>query len=371
MEKTKRQSNFELLRIFAMVLIILFHIQSHAARTQLMGDYGYFGKPIYYLRLIIIYFGATLGSIGNGLFIMISGYFMNANDHINTGKIAKKLLSQLGFAVGLMVIVNSLWLTFFRTEMLSVIGLATISSFNNGYWFLGYYFFIILLARLFLNRFTAKLTVSQFKSLLLTVLALSQFTWTATLLEGLASGLNTAAIGVFFFLMGGYIARFNPFKKIKSFTFFLGIAAAYGVWFLSQYNSVSRAIDEYIKSGNTYFVRTVEETGNNAIIVIIIVICLFELFRRINIPFNAAINFIGNATLMIYFIHDNGFFKMLYKDDSWMETLTTSVPLYCLKWFKWAAIGFAAGLAAYVLYTLLSKFLPRMRSWFVVQESSD
>ena len=340
MEKAKRQSNFELLRIFAMLLIVLFHIQSHAARKQLMGGYGYFDKPIYYLRLLIIYFGAAFGSIGNNLFIMISGYFMNANDHIDAGKTAKKLLSQLGFAVVLLVIVNSLWLTFFRTEILSVIGMESISGFNSGWWFLGYYFFIILLAKLFLNRFTAKLTESQFKSLLLTLLALCQFTWTATLLEGLASGLNTAVTGIFFFLMGGYIARFNPFKKFKAFTFSLGIAAAYAVWFLSQYNRVSQKIDEYIKSGNTYFVRTVEETAVYSIFVVIIVICLFELFRRINILYNAAVNFVGKSTLMIYFVHESGFFKMFYYDEPWMDTLTTNVPQYCLMWLKWGAISF-------------------------------
>ena len=371
MEKTKRQSNFELLRIFAIVLIILRHIQQQGALRLLTGDYGYFGKPTYYLRLVVFYFGVTLGAVGNGLFIMISGYFMNAKDHIDTGKIAKKLLSQLGFAAVLLVIANSLWLTFFRTETVSVIGKATISDFNTGWWFVGYYFLIILLGELFLNRFTAKLTESQFKSLLLTVLALSQFAWTASLLEGLPVGLRTAAIGIFYFLLGGYIARYNPFKNLKSYTFVLGIAAAYVLWFLSQYNLDSQEIDEYIKSGNTYFVRTVEKAGNHGIIVVITVICLFELFRRLHVPYNSAINFCGKSTLMIYFIHENSFFQMFYKDDSWMEALTTSVPLYLLMWLKWTAIAFAVGLTAYGLYTLLGKLFPRIRSWFIVQEPSE
>ena len=371
MEKTKRQSNFELLRILAMIMIVLFHIQKNGPQRLLTGDYGYFGKPIYYLRLIVFYFGVTLGDVGNGLFIIISGYFMNANDHIDTGKIAKKLLSQLGFAAVLLVIANSLWVTFFRTETVSVIGKATISNFNNGWWFVGYYFLIILFAKLFLNEFTAKLTKAQFQSLLLTVLALSQFAWTSTILESLATGLRTAAIGIFYFLLGGYIARYNPFNNFKSYTFVLGIAAAYAFWFLSQYNLDSQEIDKFVKSGNTNFVRTVERPGNYGIIAVITVICLFELFRRLRVPYISAINFCGKSTLMIYFIHENNFFQMFYKDDAWMESLTTNVPLYLLMWLKWTAIAFAFGLAAYCLYTLLGKLLPRMRSWFVVQEPSD
>ena len=370
MEKAKRQSNFELLRIFAIILIVLYHIQRHGTQPLLTGNYGYFASPQIDPRLLVFEIGAPLGGIGNGLFIMISGYFINSNLHIDSGKIAKKLLLQLGFAVTFLIIANSVWVTFFKTEK-PAWEPVTVGDFNNAWWFVGYYFLIIVLAKVFFNGFTAKLTQSQYKSLLLTVLAVSQFTFTASLLENLSQGLRNLSIGVFFFLMGGYIARYNPFKKVKAYTFLLTIAATYAVWLLSQYNSASQAIDEFIKSGNTKFVRTVQAPGNHGIIAVIIIICLFELFRRLNVPKNSVINFIGQSTLMIYLIHENRFFQMFYKDDSWMEALTTNVLAYCLMWMKWAAIAFAAGLAVYVLYTLFGKTLPRMRSLFISQNSND
>ena len=371
MEKTKRQSNFELLRIFAMLMIILFHVQVFGPQPILTGDNGYFAQPIIYMRLLIFEIIAPMGPIGNGLFIIISGYFMNANDHIDTGKIAKKLLLQLGFGVAILIIANSIWVTFLKDENLAL-GIASIANFNNDFWYIGYYFLIILIAKLFLNSFTAKLTRDQFKSLLLTILAVSQFEWTGTLLESLATGLRVLTIGLFFFLMGGYIARFNPFNNLKGYTFILAIAATYGIRFLSQYNIVSESIDYFIKSKSAgRFVQSVQRYSNYEISAVIFVICLFELFRRLRIPNNAVINFIGKSTLMMFFVHGNSFFIMFFKNDNWMETLKSSCLMYLLKCFKWTAIGFAAGLAAYVLYTLLSKLLPRMRSWFVVQESSD
>ena len=373
MEKTKRQSNMELLRIFAMLLIILFHIQLHGSQPLITSENGYFNQPIIYLRLLIFEIGVPLGTFGNGLFIMISGYFMNTNDHIDTGKIAKKLLLQLGFAVGVLLIANAVWVTFLKNETLSLAKI-TIKEFNSGWWFIGYYFSIIILAKIFLNGFTAKLTRNQFKSLLLTILAVSQFGWSGSLLDGLASGLRNLSIGVFYFLMGGYISRYNPFKNLKSYTFFLAIAASYLVKFLSQYNIVSQSINEFIKSnsvGLLNFRQSVQDRYNYEITAVIIVICIFELFIRLNIPYNAAINYIGKSTLIIYLIHENSFFQMFYKNDDWLESLSASTLLYCLKWFKWAAIAFAVGLAAYCLYTLLGKLLPRMRSWFVVQEPSD
>ena len=373
MEKTKRQSNFELLRIFAMIMIVLAHVQLHASQPLLTADNGYFNQPIIYLRLFIFEIGGPLGKIGNDLFILISGYFMSSNDHIDTGKIAKKLLLQLGFSVVSLLIANAVWVTFLKNDTFTMENI-TIQDFNNIWWFIGYYYCIIIFAKLFLNRFTGKLTRNQFKSLLLTVLALAQFYWSGNLLNSLASGLRDFAIGVFCFLLGGYIARYNPFKNLKSYTFVLAIAASYSIRFLSQYNIISQSIDEFIKSGSAgllNFTQSVQGHTNYEIAVIIITICIFELFRRWNIPNNRVINFIGKSTLMIYFIHDNSFFRMFFKTDNWMEALSTSILSYCLKWFKWAAIGFAVGLAAYCLYTLLEKLLPRMRSWFVVQEPSE
>ncbi len=369
MEKAKRQSNFELLRIFAIVLIILYHIQRYGSQPLLTGNYGYFSTPEIDPRLLVFEIGGPFGGIGNGLFIMISGYFMNANLHIDTGKIAKKLLLQLGFAVTLLVIANAVWVTFFKNETLSL-EMATIGDFNNGWWFIGYYFFVILLAKVFLNGFTAKLTQSQFKALLLTILAVSQFGWSGTFTESIATGALTLLIGVFYFLMGGYIARYNPFENLKAYTFILVIAAAYALRFISAYNIASQAIDEFIKSNaGGSFIHSVQGYSNHEITVVIIVVCIFELFRRLNIPYNAAVNFVGKATLMIYFIHENGIFRMFFKNEHWMELLRGNVLAYCLKWLEWAAIGFAVGLAAYVVYTLLGKILPRMRSLFVVKDT--
>ena len=371
MEKTKRQSNFELLRIFAMLLIILFHVQAHGPEQLLTPGGKFFTQPIIYLRLLILEFGSLFGPIGNGLFMMISGYFMNSNLNINTGKIAKKLLLQLGFSVTVLIIMNAAWLAFCKNEELSL-GVVVLADFNQCWWFVGYYFFVIVLAKVFINKFTVKLTEVQFTSLLLSLLAVTQFAWSLQLLENLAPELRDLLIGIFFFLMGGYIAKYNPFKNFKVFTLFLFIAAAYGIRFLSAYNFVSGSIDEFIKSNSgELFIPRFQNRYNWEIAAVIIVISLFELFRRLNVTYNAAINYIGKATLVIYFIHENSFFQMFYKDDSWMEALTTNVPLYCLMCLKWAAIAFAVGLAAYCLYTLLGKLLPRMRSWIVVQSSGD
>ena len=324
MEKTKRQSNFELLRILAMVMIILFHVQIHGPQPILTADNAFFASPMIYKRLLLFEVGIPLGMIGNGLFMVISGYFMNAKTNIDTGKISKKLLLQLGFATVVLMMAYFVWIHFFRDEK-QYWETITLGDFNSGWWFVGYYMIVIVIAKVFLNRLVEKLSQAQFKSLLLTILAVTQFSWTGGLLDGLTGGLRTACIGVCFFLMGGYIARYNPFRNVRLYTIFLVIFATYAIRFLSAHNMIYKAIDDYWKSNSEgNFIQMVQGYANHEITVVILVVCFFELFRRWNIPYSKIINFIGKSTLMIYFIHENVFFRSFYRNDSWMETLGES-----------------------------------------------
>lgn len=200
------------------------------------------------------------------------------------------------------------------------------------------------------------------------ILAVTQFSWTGGLLDGLTGGLRTACIGVCFFLMGGYIARYNPFRNVRLYTIFLVIFATYAIRFLSAHNMIYKAIDDYWKSNSEgNFIQMVQGYANHEITVVILVVCFFELFRRWNIPYSKIINFIGKSTLMIYFIHENVFFRSFYRNDSWMETLGESWGAYCIKWLQWTALGFVLGLLAYAIFTALGRLLPKMRILFVRQ----
>ena len=109
MKSKHRQSNFELLRVLAIFLIILFHIQLHGPQPLLVADNEFFALPKVYPRLLCFEVGISFGVIGNGLFIMISGYFMSENMQIDTGKISKKLLLQLGFATIILTLAYAVW----------------------------------------------------------------------------------------------------------------------------------------------------------------------------------------------------------------------------------------------------------------------
>ena len=99
----KRNSNMELLRIIAMLMIICYHIFYHCINVQLTDldliyKYGndFFCYPCFSYKLCILAVISPMGQIGNAIFLIISGYFMAHKEYIDLLKISKNLIFQLG-----------------------------------------------------------------------------------------------------------------------------------------------------------------------------------------------------------------------------------------------------------------------------------
>ena len=197
-----RSSNIELLRILAMFMIIIFHISDHCVKVQLTDtasmlrmNNGLFCEPVFYKKLLLLSTFAPMGKIGNVIFITISGYFMvSKGNGINLAKISKKLLLQLGFAAVSLTLVSSFW---YRMTDGVFLKLVNINKFNSMSWFVGYYFFIMVIAYLFLNKFLAKLDKQKYFTFLIVLFAFIQFRWTGSMANSLANGLRTLLTGIF------------------------------------------------------------------------------------------------------------------------------------------------------------------------------
>lgn len=109
--KKVRSSNIELLRVFSMFMIILYHIMLHSVREQILGNVSTvaqtcFSKPTFYPQLVAFSVFMPLGAMGNAIFVLISGYFTAAKTNsLNLERTGKSLLFQFIFS-GTMV--NSL-----------------------------------------------------------------------------------------------------------------------------------------------------------------------------------------------------------------------------------------------------------------------
>lgn len=355
----KRNSNMELLRIVAMLMIVAFHIFRHCINIQLtdansiaaLGN-GWYSYPAFSKKLCLLAIISPMGQIGNAIFLIISGYFMVNKDDIDLTKISKKLLLQLGFAalsLGLISILAYQRITAIPIKLLSF------NSFNWMSWYVGYYFMVIVLAKVFLNKFLSKLNKNDYIMFLLTIFALTQFSWSASIISNIGGGLETLCTGVFLYSMGGYIKKYNPFDSVKSW-FIIALIAIINIIVIGNFYIVTADnILSYVPNGENIFLQSIPLYVDTQIIPIILGIAIFELFRRIKISNNKIINFIGSSTFMIYLIHDNEFFYKIWNAKDWITLLYESLSKFIMTFGIYVLLTFGAGFIGYCIFLLLGK----------------
>ena len=361
MEIKKRSSNLELLRIVAMLMIIAFHIYRHCVSGQLtdpdsmerMGN-GLFSVPLFYKKLLLLTVFSSFGRAGNVVFMTLTGYFMVAKGReIRLIPIGKKLLLEQGYAAVLLLITS---LLVFRRNPDGCTTLTEVNLFNSMSWYVGYYFLVMLLARLCLNRYLEKLERKQYRLFLFALLCMTQFKWIIKLLNGVTGDLVILVTGVFLYSLGGYIRRYQPFARVRTWAIFGVIAGIYALLFLSTYAGVQDRIQDYYREASTDpFIQYIPNVGDNSIVAILLGLSLFELFRRIKMPCCRGINYLGGATFMIYLFHDNSFFYSLWDKQDWITLLCMHPIGFLLRYGIWTVRTFVYGFIAYLGYRLLCR----------------
>lgn len=376
MKKEKmRSSNIELLRSVAMLMIVLYHIVRHCVNVQLtdkgsikrLGN-GLFSYPVFYKKLMILDTLNTFGIIGNVVFILMSGYFMvqkNAREDIDIVKISKKLLCQLGFASIVLTVASTVC---FRIKSDTFFHLINIQVFNSMSWFVGYYYTIILIAKFFLNDFLESMDNRKYISFLAVNFAFTQFGWTGSLAEGLIPRLRTLLTGIFLYALGGYFKKYDSLSKLRTYVFFLTIMIIYFFVNLSAYNTIEDNIENYVRNKTKDdFVQSIPSFPNHSIIIIIIGVCLFEIFRRIRISQSKFLNYLGQSTFMVYLLHDNEFFYSIFDTQDWITLLYYHPYRFVTKISIWSVGVFACGVVAYTFYIALAKLFDRYQ-WILFKK---
>ena len=383
MTKKQRNTNIELLRLIAMFMIVVFHIVDHCVVIQLtdtdsiarLGN-GLFNYPLFYKKLFILNSIMPLGKAGNAIFLIISGYFMILKGkEINIVNISKKLLLQLGFAA-IMLVLASTATYYYNIRSLSNLNLVNIKIFNGMSWFVGYYFLVILIAALFLDRFLISLDKKGFITFLITLFAVVEFTWSSGVINDLANGLSTLCTGVFLYSLGAFIQKYDPFERVRTYVFFLVIGMTYVLIYISGYNNAETNIKNYFlndKTGNLVqpFFQSISKYNDSSIVVILIGLCMFEIFRRIKVPTSRTINFLAKSTFMIYLIHDNSFFYSIWGNKDWITTLYNTPGRFVISLLKWSIATFLTGVFVYILYILAGKIFMSCRWMFLKKGDSE
>ena len=352
----KRSSNIELLRITAMIMIIAYHLFLHCIKAQLTDSQSIsasgndcFCHPYFSKRLCILALISPMGQAGNAIFLMISGYFMAHKDSMDLTKISKKLLLQLGFSAMLLGFSSISLYTNIKPFPPRLI---PFSVFNSLAWFVGYYFIVMVAAKVFLNQFLNKLDRKNYLMFLLVLFSLLQFGWSAIILSNLCGGLDVIATGIFLYSLGGYIRKYNPFENIRLWAVLAVILLTDLIVIGNFYIHTASNILEYDAAGGGAFVQSIPEYANNHLFPLLLGIAVFELFRRIKLPRNGMINFIGASTFMVYLLHDNELVYKAWCRQNWITLLHENMISFLMIYMIWILITFSAGSLSYCIFLL-------------------
>lgn len=370
MAAKNRESNFELLRIVAMILIIAYHLTAHGVLYQL--DDSVYSNPVFYNRLFIFQVIMSFGSIANASFFLISGYYMAGREGktVDLTKIGKRLILQLVFGAVILSLGSMIFYKIQGSKIPTPVNLIDIRYVNDWVWFIGYYFIVIVIGAIFLNDSLRKMDRDHYRRLLVVLFLIVSLLFTSKLLENLMDNLNIVAGGIFFYALGGYIRKYNPFEKLRAWVLAAIPVAILALLYLSYYNNTTTKIAQYLEdvgirqlagSGIDTFKQPVFGITDTGIITIVMAVTIFEITRRINIGSIKPINYIARTTFMIYIIHDNEFWYDIWGLTKWVDMFYYTPRIFAVNYLKWIAIMFVIGTASYLLYSLTCKACNKLK----------
>lgn len=196
--KIKRQSNFELLRIVAILMIVSMHLMGEMMQTRSFVN-----------RELIIFFNAAF-NVSTSLFILISGYF---GLHFKTEKLIHLWILTLSYSV-LVLILNVFVL---KTEPLG--GKLLIHSlfpvFTKSKWFITCYIILYILSP-YINKGIESLSQKQFVRVLMILIIFFYIAPTILFLQIM----NDSGKGIInmltVYLIGRYLAMYGFHSKCLS-----------------------------------------------------------------------------------------------------------------------------------------------------------
>lgn len=267
-----RQSNFELLRIVSIILIMLMHIVAVAALTD-----NTFNK-------MLLLFINTIGNTGVTIFILISGYF-------GIQFTIKKLYIIWSIVWFYSICTYIIQLTIYNyTFNISDFITAIFPVFRYKYWFMTCYIILFCLSP-FLNKIITALSKSNFQKLLLILclfFIICPTLYFTEILNDHGKGIINMTI---VYLIGQYIRKYNiPNILIK-----------HNILILSSCLFIIFTLNALVTFYKGYFY--LKFAHDNSLFIVISSIIIFLIFKNINISSNI-INKIAQYTFPLYLLQE-------------------------------------------------------------------
>lgn len=280
-----RQSNFELLRIVAMIMIIICHFATH-------GNFEFDNTTLSIPRLWLNFL-CMGGNTGVNIFVLITGYFLiqSKSTKASIPKILKFWGQVFFYSATIYVIYIALGGDITITRLINDFMPMT----SAAWWFASTYF-VLYIIHPYLNLFLRSMDKFLYQRYLLILLLIWCVvpTFFKTSFEG-----NNLCWFVTLYSLAGYYRLYGFHKLVTKYAgmmaiLFTVLAYCAGVMFMIL-GTRWVFFSEYI----IYFY------GRQSLPPLAIALCMFVAFANMNIKDSEWINVVSSATFGVYLIHDN------------------------------------------------------------------
>lgn len=295
--KKNRKSNFELLRIISMLMIIGSHLAQHSG----IGGWQIMYEPFSFNTIWAYLFG-IYGQLGVCLFIILSSWFLCDSDRIHVKKLILINLECIFYTLIFYVIIKINGFEILGKKQFIEVFL---TPWFNGYWFvLTYFCFYMCIPVL---HFYSKRVRREDQGKILLVL-----TFLIPFMQLIFQKSEFGNIGTFIYLYllcsylkskeDNFISKNCIWIFLLSFIFILGICFAINI------------LGHKIGKGYT---RVTQIYGQRNVLVMLEAISLFYIFKNyVNIGYRKIINEIAKTTLGIYILHESWLFVLYMQGKS-------------------------------------------------------
>lgn len=355
MVKKERNSNFELMRIVSMLLIVLCHALN-------LGNLIYnCANPALKIFLEILMF-ATLVHVNS--YVLLSGYFQSKSNF----KFSKllKMISQVVFYLILFLIiaiklgwVDNYNIVTFINDLLP----SSISS----YWFINVYIITYIFSD-YINKFINKLSRREYKNFIVIgfiILFLLPFLSGFKFLDN--SGYNFYSF-IYLYIVGGYLRRYPlketyHFKRMSINGYRMFMLFVFCLMFFSNYllNNFGQEISGMSNIYNEISTRLLtSKFAYSTPFVLIQTIAYFEIFKTYNLK-SKIINAISKNVLGVYLFHENPYVR----EHIYSLMKINTGEFYSYKKFAWVLIAviiiFLIGILIELIRALIEKIIIKMK----------
>ena len=316
MSEKKREVNYELLRIVAMLMIVTVHYLSKGNVLKPLSDAELNGadKAAWFVEAL------CMGCVD--LYILISGYF-GCRSKFRLSKVMCLWGCTIFYSVGITVILGICGMVPIGGNYVSLTQMSVYDWVNvvfpvttEEYWFITSYIIFYLISP-FINAGIEKLDKKNFGRILVILIVILSV---AKSILPVKIPFDRCGYDVLWFiclyLLGAYIKIHGfPLMKRPVLSLFLSIGSAtlsWGISLVARYIYISRgSLGFYVETNPFYNLNFVLMMSNA-----VCLFCFFSCVRIQSVGLSKFITTVSGCTLGVYLIHEQLYFKYVWTDLS-------------------------------------------------------